>query len=277
MIAVFNENSLQKEFTQIESERIFKEFLRLCLQFYTASKAVEGNDFNILIRNDFYQHPLVKDWQKRFSKDFVFLYNQILKQAKYDIKISFVISLTTSDKFTKSIVKYQNKEYPNASFIEHFYIHLQNIPIWNNYNFENWKPNFDNEERLLSVAKLSDFVWLKFIEKDKIWNNIQQREFYWNEFVEKLRHFSGGGNKEGILIPLFLSISNINGFKPSQVCAKPKRKIVEFSWTLHYLACDKMHGAFEVYNYKSIHQGEWNFYGKKNTNKKADATRDICN
>ena len=42
----------------------------------------------------------------------------------------------------------------------HVYDYLKCFPIWNNYPFESWKPDFNADEKLLPVAKLSIMVSL---------------------------------------------------------------------------------------------------------------------
>ncbi|MBI2967116.1 MAG: hypothetical protein HYY40_04800 [Bacteroidetes bacterium] len=170
-----------------------------------------------------------------------------------------------------------NQSLKNASSPKHVFGNLEYFPIWNNYNFDLWKPNFYRDEQLLPLAKLSDLCWLRYIKQTVIWRTIAQRKYYWGKFVENLRHIAVG-QKESLIIRMFNNITKVNNFKKrTDICKKQSRIIVCFqSRNPFYLTPDKRHGAFEVYNDRKIHQGEWTFYGKKTT-KRGNPDRNICN
>ncbi|GEM_PF-4679793 len=307
MIAMFNDNSLPEKFEGKKSEDMMKKFIKTCSLCRIACKRIENN-FCLYINDNFFGSPFIQKWIETrpntwSSGDVVFL-QEIRIPYDSDEKSVFV-SIESEQKWSEPTINIDGNSVKNMSNAGHIYDHLKCFPIWNDYPFKSWKPDFDADEKLLPVAKLSDYVWLMFIARSKykearkkcipkggidpappgimdffhVPENNKERDFYWNKFTETLRPYPGGGDKEAIIIEIFTKISSVNGFIPltSRICKKTARPIVEFPYKFKfYLAPDKETGAFEVYNKKKVHQGEWNFFGRKNTNKPAKPTRDIC-
>jgi hypothetical protein len=224
-----------------------------------------------------------------------------------------VVSLANNFWETKReiIIERENAEnivLKNATLPEHIFELLEFFPIWENYDFNKWKinkfhkplkegkkgeeykrriekekqdnPKKDIDVKVLPMPKLSDLVWLKFIGENEIWDNSDKtrtRAVLWQKFVDKLDTFPVGGLKEACINPIFDKIVKINQFQnANKICSKRKRPI--FTWNGdYYLLPDTQHGAFEVYNDKQVHQGEWHFYGDENMEKKAEKSRNICN
>lgn len=180
----------------------------------------------------------------------------------------------------------------NATNQQDILEYLELFPKWENYNFDVWRKEAFNKAnrkgdkteiihnvKVLPIPKLSDLVWLAFIEEYELWernSKERNRDKLWGVFVARLRALPNGGEKEKDVLNIYSRIVRINQFEISQVCSKPKRPI--YTWKgEYYLLPDKQHGAFEVYDKKRKHQGEWHFYGDENIDKKVDKDRDICN
>ncbi|ETR70134.1 MAG: hypothetical protein OMM_03457 [Candidatus Magnetoglobus multicellularis str. Araruama] len=276
MIANFNHQSLPQKFNGKKSELMMNTFIKTCRLCYQACETM-NKKFYLYVNDNFFESPFIQAWinlKNRNSDDFVFLLT--IKTNHCDEKNIFV-SIDSDPKWSEPIITINGKSVKNMSDNEHVYEHLEYFPAWNNFSFKLWKPDFNADEKLLPIAKLSDYVWLKEIDKPiESYDPKKMKQRFWNDFVKILRHKPGGGIKEGFIISMFLKISSINGFIQSKVCKKTIRKIVEFPYKhKFYLSPDKQHGTLEVYNKDKVHQGEWFFPGRKN-NKPALASRDIC-
>ncbi len=280
MIAIFNDNSLPEKYDGKKSETMMNTFIETCTLSYRACKAI-NNKFILYVKENFRGSPFIEAWEKskgRNSDEVKFL--RIITDVHYEeFDCDIYVSIESEEKWSKPNLTIDGNSVKNMSNTKHVYDRLEYFPIWNNYPFESWKPDFNADEKLLPVAELSDYVWLKVVGKPlESYDSKRMKQPFWNDFVEILRHKPGGGVKEGFIIPIFSKISSVNGFVPSKICKKPVRKLVEFPYKFKfYLAPDKETGAFEVYNEKKVHQGEWNFFGRKNSDKSAVKTRDICN
>lgn len=266
--------SLPEKFCGEESESMMKTFIETCRLCYRACETI-NKKFYLYVNDNFFESPFIKKWinlKKWSSDDVVFLLT--IKSNDFDEKSIFV-SIKSDPKWSEpNFIDNADKKVKNLSDNSHVYEYLEYFPIWNKYPFELWKPDFNADEKLLPIAKLSDYVWLKEVEMPiEIYDSKKMRQHFWDKLLRK----PGGGVKEGFIISIFSKISSINGFIPSKICKKQVRKIVEFPYKYKfYLAPDKQHGAFEVYNKDKVHQGEWNFFGRKNSNKPAITSRDIC-
>ena len=279
MFILFNEKSINN----CNKENI-DELMQLFMQTYKlANQASElsGEKFGLLMNNNFFNYEIIKNWineKGHNSREVIFLHqiNNISQNfTNSDNNLIFSIAISEKNKNNKLTIK--NQTYKNISLPKHVYKYLEYFPKWNNFDFNSWRVNFNDKksEHLLPLAKLSDLVWLDFIDETEIWENKKQRKEFWLKFVKELRPIPDT-EKISKIIEIFSKITKINGLEKYTKCKKPKRKIAKFPFNkIFYLTPDKQHGAFEVWNKQQVHQGEWAFYGKKN--KKADTTRDICN
>jgi len=313
MQAIFNELSITSENID-EIDNAMNIFIQTC-KYAVQANSESDFSFNLRFKENIYNN-FIKDWmiRKNFNDEVLFLselsktpdwaedveifedkfeqemlFNKLTITADNSIGLAaimkgttpLIISLNINNLWNISEIKLKaNKEtliLKNANNQEHIYEHLEFFPEWNNVNFYTWKPKLKEIDKLLPLPKLSDLVWLKFIDKFEIWENKRERNKIWLDFVKKLGEFTTGGEREDKIIKIFEKIAKINGFEKVNICPKPKRMIYCFKGReKYYLTPDKQHGAFEVWNSSQEHEGEWHFYGEKNTSKKAES-RNICN